>query len=324
MTIPTISSVSPATGPCAGGNLITLTGTNFKTPTVAYAIPMEDATPTVGVTIGGRSAPLVEVLSATEARVRVPRIWHTDPRTDAFTASDIVLSNLDDDGDAIAGETVTLSGGYTYARWDLGAPAKDPPLLKITKELIWALMLEVERHVYQSVHWEYGEEGSATRISLASLPSVNMTVDTPKDVEYSAWDNTPEEVERTDGSYGRYFGARTHMLQVRLYLTGEGSLEASHLCKAIEQFVQINPELRVLADQDLYPGEEDDYFIEITRDATVISSPNDSTVVTYMMELAVRGISVLPDEPTEIVKPITSFLLAVSDYSATAPREMSF
>jgi hypothetical protein len=186
------------------------------------------------------------------------------------------------------------------------------------------MKLEVDRHVYQTTHLEYGEEGSATLVNVAELPSINMTVDTPKDLEYSAWDNQPEEIDLGGNQVARYWGARTHMLVVQLYLSGEGTGEASRMSAAVTEFVQVNPELDVLADQDLYPGEEDKYPVEISRDPVVVTGPNDSNVVTYSMTLQVRGIAVLPGEPTEIVRPIQDFLLAIADFGMTAPVEMTF
>ena len=323
MATPTISNVNPATGLSAGKHLVTITGTNFRVPTASYTNPTTPVTPTVRVVIGGRTAPQVDVLSSTELRVLMPRLWHISPATDAFSPRDVVVSNLDDDGDVIVGETVTASSAYTYERWTLGAPRRDPALYKIGRELIWSLKLEVERNTHRATHVEYAESGSTeVRIDLAKLPSINLSIDTPRDIEYSQWDNYPEEITRGDGTIARYWGARTHRLDIKAYLTGGGSREASFMTDAVLQFVQVNPLLTVPADEDLYPDEEDEYFIEITRDPVHIGSPNDSSVVSYAVDLSVRGIAVLPDEPTEIVKPIQDFVLAISDFAVTAPVEM--
>ncbi|MCI0340573.1 MAG: IPT/TIG domain-containing protein [Planctomycetales bacterium] len=70
---PTLASVSPTSEPMAGGNAITLTGTNF------YA----GAT----VTVGGNSAPGVNVVSSTQATAVIP--------AGANGPSDVVLRNVD-------------------------------------------------------------------------------------------------------------------------------------------------------------------------------------------------------------------------------------
>lgn len=326
MAVPTISTVLPVSGPAAGGNLIVVTGTNFRVPTVTYANPMVAVFPSVRVLIGGRTARRVDVLSTTSLRVLVPRYWHQAASIDidAYSPVSVVVTNLNSGGNPIAGETVTLPAAYTYSRWNLGPPRRDTALLRIAKELIYALKLEVDRYTHMTTHVDYGDSGTAVIIQEAKLPSVNLVVSTPKDIEYSAYDNTPEEIEQPDGSFKRYEGARTHMLEVNLYLAAEGSREAMNLTAAVEEFVQVNPGLQVTADPDLYPGEEDSYPVEISRDAVHVSSPGSSSIVTYSMQLRVRGISVLPGEPTEIAEPINQFILAVADLGITAPREMTF
>jgi len=322
MAIPTIVSVSPVTGPAAGGNLVTVTGTNFRLPVVPYAIPTPAAVPTVRVTVNGRVSEQVDVISATSLRFRAPRLWHTAVARDTFAPVSVTIENLDSNGVLIAGETVTAGDAYTYARWELGSPREDPPLHKITRELLWALKTDVERQTHSATYVEYADEGSAVEINIAKLPSINITVNTPRDIEYSAWDNYPEEVERPDGSIWVFRGARTHMLEINMYLAGTGSREARFLTAAVEEFVQVNPLITVSADQTLYPGEEDQYPVEITRDAMLTSSPNVDSVVVYNMQLRVRGISVLPSEPTDIIKTIQEVILAMSDLEATAPIEM--
>src|SRR5690606_37990470 len=74
---PTISGVTPAGAPLGGGNLVTITGTNFN--------------PGAGVEFGGRAASDVTVVSASQLRVRVPagrnlgnvtvRVTNTDNRS---------------------------------------------------------------------------------------------------------------------------------------------------------------------------------------------------------------------------------------------------
>jgi hypothetical protein len=317
MAVPTITTVSPATGPAAGGNIVTITGTNFKIPVLAYSVPQAALAPTVQVLVNGRAARRVDAMSSTQLRVLIPRLWHVDPRVDAFSPVNIVVSNIDSDGDVIPGETVTKTAAYTYARWDLGAPAKTPPLDRLAQELMWALKIEIEKQTYRTVHVDYGEEGSAVVIDLAKVPSINITLSTPADPEYGASDNYPEEILQADGiTYHNYEGARTHMIVFDLYLTGEGTSEAMALSAAVEEFVQINPMLQVLADPDLYPGEEDEYPVEISQDAAPVTAPNDSTVSTFSMQLRMRGIAVLPGHPTSITKAINTFKHVLTNMDA--------
>jgi len=82
---PTLSSVSPTSGPIAGGTTLTLTGTQF----VAGAT----------VTVGGIAATSVNVTSSTSITATAPA--HT------AGAVNVVVTNPD-------GGSVTLNNGYTY------------------------------------------------------------------------------------------------------------------------------------------------------------------------------------------------------------------
>ncbi|WDQ35456.1 IPT/TIG domain-containing protein [Paenibacillus marchantiae] len=81
---PTITNMSPTSGPTSGGTIVTLTGTNL--------------TRTTGVTFGGRAATSYTVNSAMQ-------IMATAPAGSAGTVNIVVTT---------PGGTATLMGGYTY------------------------------------------------------------------------------------------------------------------------------------------------------------------------------------------------------------------
>lgn len=307
MAVPTITSVSPATGPAAGGQLITIVGTNFRVPTLVYDIPAsETITPTMSATIAGRACLDVRVISATELQLLTPRFWHQNPAVVAFTASDIVLSNLDLTGAVIAGETVTETGGYTYKRWELGAPRPDPPTTRIAKELLRALAVEVTRNTYYSTHVDYGDEGAATVIAEGSLPSINSSFSYPNDLENNARDMYPYEVDKGDGTYDLYEGGKTVQLVADLLVAGGTAGEAEQLCSAIQDFAMVHPFLICSADPTLFDAdEEDEYPLEIWGYPQRVGSPVESSMVIFSMQLRVRGIMMLPDDPTMNVNPLT-------------------
>ena len=132
MSVPTITTIAPAAGPTGGRQLVTITGTNFRLPT-PYAgtgvAPVPD--PTVSVTFGGVAATDVQVAAATEVTCLTPVGDHGV--AGAPKACAVVVSNLDDDGDVIAGEVATRATGYTYQLAKLTV-ASD--LERVTKTLI--------------------------------------------------------------------------------------------------------------------------------------------------------------------------------------------
>jgi len=86
---PTITDVSPATGPTTGGTLITITGTNFQSGAT--------------VKIGASQATDVNVVSSTSITARTP----LGPVT-AQLAVDVVVTNPDS-------TKATATGGFTYS-----------------------------------------------------------------------------------------------------------------------------------------------------------------------------------------------------------------
>src|SRR5581483_5713314 len=83
---PTVASVSPNSGPDAGGTGITITGTGFS--------------PGAVVSVGGIAATGVTVVSSTQITATTAGS-HTDG------AADVVVTNID-------GQSGTLTGGFTY------------------------------------------------------------------------------------------------------------------------------------------------------------------------------------------------------------------
>ena len=96
----TVSAVSPATGPKAGGTSITITGTNFA------------AGPSLGVSVGGVAATSVRVVSATKITAKTP--------AHAAGVANIVVTNG-------GGQTATLSQAFTFT-----VPADPPPVTVLT------------------------------------------------------------------------------------------------------------------------------------------------------------------------------------------------
>lgn len=311
MAVPTISTLSPTTGPAAGGALVTITGTNFKVPTLDYSVPTPDTiTPTVSVTFNGRAARRVDVISSTEVRVLTPRLYHADPRVDAFSAINVVLSNLDATGAVIAGETVTKASAYTYKRWEVGAPRQDPPVTRIVKELLWALSIEVERNTYRATHVDYGEEGTAVEISKAALPSANITLNVLPDYEHGAGDFYPEEIDNGDGTYDLYEGLKTVMAALDILVAGETPNEAEGLAQSICDFVQVHPLLECPADPTLFPNDTDEYPIEITMLPTQVGNLGSAGMVVMQMGIRIMGIRTMPDDATLTVLPWTTATLS--------------
>lgn len=334
MSVPTVTAIDISTGPASGGNVVALTGTGFKTPTVLLTVPMAAFTPTVRVQVNSRTSARVEVIDSTHLRFIVPRYLGTDTESDLFTAVSVRVDNLDASGNPIAGENVTKTSYYTYSRAIIGAAAagigrwsgsaqRDPPLLQVLKKLIDSLKREVTKNVAMSTHIDYGDEGSATLIDSAELPSIGLRVDAPRDVEWSEEDNGHQYVEY-GGSTLDFVGQRTYRLDCDLTISAEGVREAMFLVDAVREFVDVNPYLEVEIDSLVYPGEENEYPIDITQWPKCLTNANDLGIVAYSMGLSIRGIPVLPNEPVGFISEIADFMLYETRMEAEHVRTNTF
>src|SRR3990167_7876709 len=142
MAIPTFTSITPATGPTGGRNLVTIVGTGFRTwpappalgpvpPPPAFGPAPATAAP-VRVTFDGEAALSVAVVSSTTLKVVAPpyrgnsEASPTHPSDGSpplpLPATDVIITNVDDAGVAIPGEMVTAADAYLYARTALLTP----------------------------------------------------------------------------------------------------------------------------------------------------------------------------------------------------------
>lgn len=317
MAVPTISSVSPSTGPASGYREVEIIGTGFRicdpalfTPTV----PGTTRVPTVSVTFDGVAALRVWAASSTLLRVVIPPYGGL-PLADPHLPVDVVVTNLDDDGVAISGETVTGADAFTYERWEGLPPADDPPLLMVLQAFLARLAREVLTTSAVSTHVDFRSAGGGVYIEVASVPYIGLQVDFPRDVEYSQWDQGYEEVERLDGDIDLYRGMRTHRMDVQFTVAGEGQREALGLCGAIQDALILNPYIDVDANQDLYPGETDRYPIDITAYPRMLQGSNRNNVTIYSMACSARGIRSMVGVPVERVKRIVEAFLIETNMS---------
>lgn len=72
MAVPTFTSVTPAVGQSSGGTWVEIVGTNFRTAPTALTDP-EVTTRPAEVTVDGKQARIVQVISSTLIRALMPQ-----------------------------------------------------------------------------------------------------------------------------------------------------------------------------------------------------------------------------------------------------------
>jgi hypothetical protein len=113
------------------------------------------------------------VLEASESLVDEPAIGATVTcRTYGEGLVDVTVENLDDNGDLIAGETVTALLALRYRRVQLAEPAE---LQRLVRELVRLLRLGTIANVSTSTHTDYDSEPlSLGGVELAELPGLAL------------------------------------------------------------------------------------------------------------------------------------------------------
>lgn len=171
MAVPTITSLDVTQGPTQGRTLVVITGTNFRTyPPYGGTGKVPAPRPTVEVLFGGEPAYEVKIENATT-------VWCLSPVHDPG-AVDVTVTNLDNEGNPIAGETATKAGGFTYLRPYLRAPVGGGTTFNgDLYRLVAAVIVEWRRQVLENTvikkpHSDYSAAPSSARTRLASLPGV--------------------------------------------------------------------------------------------------------------------------------------------------------
>lgn len=118
------------------------------------------------VTVAGRPAPVVLVVSSTELRVKLP------PGPAGVAA--LRVDNIDPAGQSLAGETVTVAAAITYARRDLSVAAAEPILARATRALIRLVKEQVLAETVNttSTDFDASTADNLNIVELAKLPAV--------------------------------------------------------------------------------------------------------------------------------------------------------
>lgn len=315
MAQPTFTSITPNTGHPGGGQIAVIIGTNFRAVEQAYAVP-EQGRKTVAVTIGGESVEQIWVSSDTELKVRIPvavfnptadiaQAVRVDPDISriSFSALDVVITNLDANGDPIAGESVTAPEAYTYEQPLIRVPEGDPPLLQVLVQFLRLLKRNIVHKASMSTHTDYGEDG-VTYSVLAEHPSVGLRMDVLDDDEYSHYDNVPQIFPSVGDTFIEYDMQKTVMLLFSLTLSSQNTEEVLHMITNLIDMQMATPWLIVPPDPD-YPISIPDnkYPLECVQQPKQVGTPNRSNICAYTAQLRVRGIPILRGDPsTELIK----------------------
>jgi hypothetical protein len=142
---------------------------------------MDDIEDVIRVEFDGVELERVDILSTTQLQVIVPAFTGTGDAATAepIGAIDITITNLDDSGDPILGETVTEASAYTYTR----TPIRDPDATQanqIYRRVVYEVIRTFQRQliggkagVAIGTDVDYGTFGEVVSLT-STVPSISL------------------------------------------------------------------------------------------------------------------------------------------------------
>ena len=213
MATPTLTSVTPAAGPCSGGELVRLTGTGFA--------------PVVEVRFGG-------VLSEVVAVHDEDGVSYADVRTPGHDAGavDVTLRNPD-------GEEAALPGGYVFERAKL---VDECDFTRLVRTLLRELKRQVLAATSISVAVDFDDTpgDGLDLVAMAELPA--LVLSGPRLATSRAYaTNVPLELPAEDGDVLLHSPPTTFDLTFTLTGASERTAELLNLMRAVAAFLATNP-----------------------------------------------------------------------------------
>lgn len=244
MAVPTITTITPDSGLAIGLSLLKIVGTGFRPAPSPPPATYTDASAqqTVSITFDGVEADAALVADATTIWVVTPEYMGSE--TALPDAVDVVLTNLDNDGVAIAGETVTEVNGFTYKRQDLTA---EGALTWICDNLIFFLQRHVLQETVLTTDPEYPDNPAAAVTALGQLPAIVLVGPIVRDDPTRHDDNANElDISGEAVAHAVEIPRRPKIIGFGIHGFGRTKIEALNLQEAIDGAVTARQRLRML------------------------------------------------------------------------------
>jgi hypothetical protein len=297
MALPTITSIQPTRGPASGQTLLTITGTGMRLPPQPPAgRPTTSGRPqAVEIRIGAQRA--TRVLVREEPGIPDGTTATCLTPADTPGPADIVIQNLDDAGQPIAGEAMLLPGAFTYERTALSTESS---LTRLVRTLLRALKAQVIENVNLTVHTDFdaAPENGVHLAAVARLPALVLAGPEVRQSRTYSINQQPVSALRD----GRALYRVPYTVDVGFTLIGmtERTAELLNLMSLCTLFLHKNKHLVMARDlQDPSPGHAA-YEMDFAPGGQfqVRSQPSESNVRHFVGELVIRGFDI--DEPDGI------------------------
>lgn len=290
MSIPTITSISPAIGPTGGKRVVRIEGTNFRLSPAPPASGRPGAVkPSVRVFFGTEEAREVAVLTTGKLNVLTPPAMY-EPHAGPG-AVDVTVKNVDQLGALIGAETATAVGGYTYARPNLNSHEGNESLLaRMVRTLILKLRREILDNVELTVHTDYDDTPDGADIAmLSAMPGLVIVGPRLKENRFYSQNSA-----RKRASGGRTFQQRPPMtvdLVFTLIGVDDGSSRLLNLQRETVSFFQRNKTIRMLRDVAV-AGVYEEWEMDVEDASSWAGATNNSSIHVFNGTFLIRGFDI--------------------------------
>jgi hypothetical protein len=286
MSVPTVTSCTPAAGPAGGRQLVQIVGTGFRTPPAPPASgPAAVPADTVRVTFGGVVAAQVAVVSAVS-------LFCLTPISPTLAAVNVVVQNLDDDGVPVAGESATLTAGYTYQLKKLVIPCD-------LERVEMALVVAVARQVCPNAMFTVDTDYDSATVDGLQIPDttdrpavVLMGPDMNEDPMFGVGTHTEEAVS-VAGSVAYYKNRVPPVpmsLAYNVIVIAQNREAFLRLMVDAVEFRRRMPYLYVDKDGADATRGQVRFLLQVTDPPHSTTVPNISNLRTFAMGLEIRGV----------------------------------
>lgn len=307
MATPAVSSLSPARGHTGGQVFVAFIGTGFKLPAATTGIPRPVPGPSVAVRFGGELAADIQVVDTETLTCLAPPCPLTDDHGLPIPGTvDVVITNLDADGVAIPGESLTLTDAFEYQRPDLGAKSFPHWVLEC---LMRQLMLQVVPRVDFAVHTDYRDREAIDHERIPDSPCLVIT-----DVDFiTATTQSARGVQEVALPNGRFVRRRAPKMvdcELSVCAISDTVRESANMLTCLELLFEKSPKLRV--PKSINKVDPDAGVAEYDMDSSplqgirVTAGGSESNIKSFARMITVHGIPFedipgLPNESTDEV-----------------------
>lgn len=267
MAVPTITDLDVESGNSHGREIVRITGTGFAGQ--------------IAVTFGGEAATVLSVY--TSGGVSVADV--STPKAAEPGAADVVVTNLDAEGDPVAGESVTEADGFTYHRLET---TNDSDVSRLMRLVLQLLKREVMPTVHARVDIDFDETpDDGVRITpLAKSPSLSLLMRTmsPNTLLRRMQRKT---IPAAGGNLDVLGPSVTVDLGFTLVLNSTSQVQLLNMVTAVVRFLNANPRISMLADASDPDSGMPRWRLSPVGDVSMLDPRNKVHVAT--MDMTVRG-----------------------------------